>query len=165
MSEEKGSYNLHQRLLKQCHLKVQRTFHTVRLFEAHVGQYLALRVIDEVIALIRGILNSTIKNWILSIRALMRRSTVRVGTVGQADLNGILSVTLKDGTKIGVRLEIEIKSGKARQTPEQKIFQRIIEDLGGIYIIARHPDKLIKDIRDEAEKRFGKGCLPESSGI
>ncbi len=50
-----------------------------------------------------------------------------------ADISGIL--THKSG--LGLRLEIEIKTGSARQTTEQKNFEKMIKSLGGIYFVAR----------------------------
>jgi len=61
---------------------------------------------------------------------------IHVGTVGQADLNGTVSIRI-GARRVGVRLEIEIKSGQASQTKEQKSWQRMTEALGGIYILAR----------------------------
>lgn len=58
---------------------------------------------------------------------------VRVGVKGAADISGILRS--KNG--FGLRLEIEVKTGSGRQSPDQKNFQRMIESLGGLYIVAR----------------------------
>lgn len=54
---------------------------------------------------------------------------IRFGISGQADLTGILP----DGR----RLEIEVKSPTGQQTPEQVVFQNMIEKFHGIYILAR----------------------------
>jgi len=45
-----------------------------------------------------------------------------------------------------VRLEIEIKSGQASQTDQQKSWQRMVESLGGIYILARSADDAAKQL-------------------
>lgn len=58
------------------------------------------------------------------------------GTKGQADINGLVSIRV-GRRRVGVRLEIEIKSGEASQRPDQRTWQRMIEALGGIYILAR----------------------------
>lgn len=54
---------------------------------------------------------------------------VTFGVPGQADLSGILP----DGR----RLEIEVKSAVGRQRPEQVNYQKMIEQFGGVYILAR----------------------------
>ena len=53
----------------------------------------------------------------------------RYGRVGSADITGIL-----DG---GRRIEIEVKTGRARQTPEQRDYQAMIQARGGLYVLAR----------------------------
>lgn len=62
---------------------------------------------------------------------------IRYGFKGSADVSGI--------TLDGKRLEVECKTGKARQQQNQKDFQAMIERWGGIYIIA-------KDGKDAVEK-------------
>jgi hypothetical protein len=57
---------------------------------------------------------------------------VRFGVPGQADLTGILPG--------GRRLEIEVKSTDGRQTEEQRNYQRMIERMGGVYVLARSVD-------------------------
>lgn len=49
------------------------------------------------------------------------------GIDGQADITGIL--------KNGRRLEVEIKTGNAKQSEEQILFQKMIEANNGLYII------------------------------
>lgn len=51
------------------------------------------------------------------------------GVPGQADLTGILMG--------GRRLEIEVKSPTGKQSPEQAVYGQMIEQFGGIYILAR----------------------------
>ena len=57
------------------------------------------------------------------------KQRVQFGVPGQADLTGILP----DGR----RLEIEVKSAVGRQRPEQVNYQKMIEQFGGVYILAR----------------------------
>lgn len=58
-----------------------------------------------------------------------RRRVVRFGVPGQADLTGILPG--------GIRLEIEVKTSDGRQTPDQRAYQKMIEQFGGVYVLAR----------------------------
>lgn len=60
---------------------------------------------------------------------------VRVGLNGAADLNGICAN--------GRRLEIEAKTGNAKQSKEQICFQKMIEKFNGIYIVARDVESAI----------------------
>lgn len=59
------------------------------------------------------------------------------GAKGSADITATLP-------PLGKRLEIEVKFGKDRQSPDQKKFQDQIEAMGGIYIIVRTWDDFIK---------------------
>lgn len=54
---------------------------------------------------------------------------IRYGLVGSGDISGIL----QDGS----RIEIEVKSGSAKQSPQQKKFQAMIEKYNGIYFLVR----------------------------
>ncbi len=54
---------------------------------------------------------------------------IHYGLVGSADISGILLD--------GKRLEIEVKTGGAKQTKDQKAFQKMILEFKGIYILAR----------------------------
>lgn len=54
---------------------------------------------------------------------------VHFGTPGQADISGLV-------LPAGRRLEIECKA-KTRQSDDQKSFQRMIENFGGLYVLAR----------------------------
>lgn len=56
---------------------------------------------------------------------------------------GDISVTLPPNAR---RLEIEIKFGKDKQSPEQKKFQQQIEAMGGLYMIVRTWDGFIFEI-------------------
>jgi len=58
---------------------------------------------------------------------------IRFGLIGSADITGIAQNALGHG----LRLEIEVKTGNARQTTGQINFMQMIRDRGGIYIIAR----------------------------
>lgn len=63
---------------------------------------------------------------------------VRFGVQGQADLSGIIAG--------GRRLEIEVKSARGRQTPEQRAFGEMIEKFGGVYIVARSVEDVLRRI-------------------
>lgn len=64
----------------------------------------------------------------------MRRVTA--GINGQADLTGIMAST-------GRRIEIEVKAGKDRQSPEQCAFGLMIQKHGGLYLVARDAEQCL----------------------
>jgi hypothetical protein len=55
---------------------------------------------------------------------------VKFGTPGQADITGIIAPN-------GLRLEIECKTERGRQSDEQKLWERLITRFGGVYVLAR----------------------------
>ena len=46
-----------------------------------------------------------------------------------------------------VHVEIEIKTGNARQSKAQKAWEKFIKEMGGVYVLAREPDQTIADLR------------------
>jgi hypothetical protein len=57
---------------------------------------------------------------------------IRFGLKGSADISGIY--------RHGVRIEIEVKTGAALQSKEQRAFQTMIESFGGLYRVVRNAD-------------------------
>ena len=66
------------------------------------------------------------------------RRFLRFGCPGSADILGI--------QRSGKFIAIEVKAALGRQSPGQKAWQRRIETLGGIYILARSVDDVIKQL-------------------
>lgn len=62
---------------------------------------------------------------------------VKFGLQGSADIIGLMKPH-------GRFLAIEVKTEKGRQSESQKRFQRMIEDMGGLYILARSPEDVTK---------------------
>lgn len=70
----------------------------------------------------------------VSIPAKRGNRFVRFGVPGAADITGI---------KEGVRIEIEVKTSKGRLSENQKEYQRMIQENGGVYILARSIDDVV----------------------
>ena len=76
---------------------------------------------------------------------------------GAADISGLVSPS-------GRRIEIELKSPKAKYTEEQKLFGEAIQNLGGIYVFFRmlsndgdkELEPCINTIREAIEKRLAR---------
>lgn len=74
--------------------------------------------------------------WSQPTGAAYRDNTlVRYGVIGSADISGILIG--------GIRVEIEVKTGQATQSDQQKNFERMIKMFGGIYIVAHSVDEAL----------------------
>ena len=67
---------------------------------------------------------------------------VKINKKGMADL--YLIVESKHGL---IHIEIEIKSGKADQSPAQKHWQKVIESMGGLYILGRTSEQVISELK------------------
>lgn len=65
----------------------------------------------------------------------IRGDVVKFGVRGSADLLGILG-------PYGKFLAIELKTGKAVQTKEQLVYEKVITDRGGCYFVIRNEDDL-----------------------
>ena len=118
---------------KKIQNQILREFATkpeMRLWRANVGRAVPIAHIKLIE---QAVLNNN-RNEALNL--LSRCPMIRFGIKGQADLNGIL-----DG---GTRLEIEVKSEKGKQSKEQIIYENMITNKGGIYILARS----VKDVFD-----------------
>ena len=80
--------------------------------------------------------------WIANVGVavpLGRKRPMRFGIAGQADITGIL----RDGR----RLEIEIKTGNARRSSNQRAYASMIVRMGGLYVVARSLDWLQRELR------------------
>ena len=68
----------------------------------------------------------------------------RYGVIGMPDIMGIIAPA---GRLVG----IEVKSPTGRQTPEQKLWQKVITDLGGLYILAKHIDDITEALQHDQQ--------------
>jgi len=67
---------------------------------------------------------------------------VKINKKGMADLYALVD------TVTGlIHVEIEIKSGQARQSKDQKKWQSRIELMGGLYILGRSSDQVIDELK------------------
>ena len=60
---------------------------------------------------------------------------IKINTKGMADLWGVIE---------GVHIEIEIKTGKAKQTKFQKNWEKQIKNMGGFYFVIRSVEEIEK---------------------
>lgn len=70
---------------------------------------------------------------------------ITYGFVGAADITGLIRGS-------GKRCEIEVKTGKGIQSKDQALFQKMIEDMGGIYILCRAVQSTVDIIQALAKK-------------
>jgi hypothetical protein len=70
---------------------------------------------------------------------------IRFGLPGMADISGILPVLIA-GCSRGLAIEIEVKTAKGIQSPEQKNWQRAVERAGGVYILTRSVEDCLAQV-------------------
>lgn len=76
-------------------------------------------------------------------RDLNSERIIRFGLKGSSDIIGIYK---------GVFLAIEVKTGNAKQTKEQINFQKMIDTLGGVYVLCRETN--VEQIDSLVEQRY-----------
>lgn len=132
----KSHYAQHQDLLKLAIMEGQKVFKNLRLFPAQVGNFYVKRFVDKDHYKFEG--------------------PYKVGTKGQADLNGWITVSLKElnqifseDEEIAVRVEVEVKSGKTqiKKKSEQGNWQRICLKMGVIHIVATSPQSIVDNLK------------------
>ena len=70
--------------------------------------------------------------------------TIHFGIYGGADISGI--------TIDGKRLEVEVKTGKAKQSEQQKRFENMINEHNGIYIVARDVETTMQELKKKVSQ-------------
>jgi len=68
---------------------------------------------------------------------------IKINKKGMADMYGLIKTD--NGL---IHIEIEIKSGKGVQTKEQKVWQKFIESMNGLYIVGREPEQVENEVKE-----------------
>jgi hypothetical protein len=125
-----GSYTQHQQLMIRTQLLLQEKIAGARLFPRVVGTF----------KFIKG------------------DGFIEVGIPGQADAVCYFPVTIENFT-FPLFAEIEFKTGNAKQQKNQKIWEKYISSLGGLYIVARNEHDTVNQVltfRDSFIKKMGQ---------
>jgi hypothetical protein len=96
------------------------------------------------------------RNNRIKAKAIGRSGALRMvsaGINGQGDITGLVRIRYGGLRRVaGIRLEIEVKAGRDRQSAAQKNFQKMIEELGGIYILATEPDAALNELQERVRQ-------------
>lgn len=87
-------------------------------------------------------------------RATFKGRTVQFGTPGQGDLRCIVA-------PLGRLVEIEVKSPTGRQSVSQRNYQRMLEGLGAVYVLARS----VADVWDCLRSEFPSHVWHQPEGV
>ena len=113
--------------------ELQREFTQIRLFQQHVGLFFKY-----------GLLNAAKNGQALNQQTFMQYAQ-KIGLKGMSDLYGVI----KDKNGVGRFICIEVKTGNAKQTKEQKNFMNMVINMGGIYIVGRSVNQVIEEIKEK----------------
>lgn len=81
---------------------------------------------------------------------------LRYGKKGSGDIIAVLPPS-------GRHAEIEAKTGNATQRKEQKTHQRIVEKMGGLYIVARSPEDMLEQLARNGHPQNGTSVSTHAS--
>lgn len=77
---------------------------------------------------------------------------MKLGTAGHSDIYGYIPIC-----GIGVFVGIEIKTGKATLSPEQRVKAKNLEDAGGLFVIGRENlTRTMETLHDKVDKLIYK---------
>jgi len=85
-------------------------------------------------------INSSGRRWKIRGR---ERWIPTAGQKGTADISATKLIEI-DGRRIGIKVAIEVKMGKDRQSEAQRQYQHQIEQAGGVYLIATSFEQFIE---------------------
>lgn len=121
----------------------QKAYPDARIWQNNTGSAYAIPSVKSLIAAAFTLNPQKIQE------AVKKLHMIFYGFKGSADITGIMG----DGR----RVEIEIKTGKARQSEVQKKFQKMITERGGIYLLITN-QKPISEQLSCYERRENEVC-------
>lgn len=122
-------YNAHQELIKRTNLILHAKYPWLKIQDRHVGKFILIRFIQMVLKN-----KARLQDW--------KKNLISVNRKGMADQ--YILMPAKIGTfKFQIHIEVEYKTGEARQTPEQLQWQKEIESSNGHYVLVRKPNDLV----------------------
>lgn len=130
-----GSYIDHQNLIGKFKIDIQKEIKGIRLFDRHVGKFILTRFIKDYLS---G--KCKFSDW--------KRYLISINFTGMADCYAMMP------TKFGImHIEFEFKTGSARQSKEQKTWQKYIENNNGIYMVIREDyDNSIQELKNRVNR-------------
>ena len=137
-----GSYAEHQRILSKAILRFSEEFPDGMIFQRHTGKFIKIGFVEALKAAYPDL------HAMMSLIRSYKQYLIAISIPGQADSYLVLPVKPPgyDGI-LTIHIEVEVKSGEADQSKEQKNWQRAVELAGGLYILVRDPEDIISAIK------------------
>lgn len=122
------SYKKHQNLIKRFRIDIQKEIKGSRLFDRHVGKFFNYRLMESVFNWFKAGCQGGLKE----LKKIFFSHLTAINDSGMADCYLLIP------TKYGlIHVELEFKTGNAKQTKEQKTWEAFIKRNNGIYMIIR----------------------------
>lgn len=138
MTEPKSEKKIQHEVL----LAVNRKYkNRVRLWRNNVGKGFGAWVVMKVMRLLQA------GNSEQALQELKQSRPVMFGVNGSPDLQGFIQIY-----GLAVYLGIEIKDHKGRQSDLQKNFEKMVNQFGGIYILARTVEGALEKLEHELQE-------------
>ena len=131
----------HSALVNAVLLEIGKRHPKVTAWKNHTGQaYTPGSVVDA----LNFVMSNFFKMSAADCFKLARSKLIPIsfGVTGQADISGIIAPE-------GRRLEIEIKTGKGKQSEAQLRYQAMIKRSGGVYVLVRSLEDLVSIYQKE----------------
>ena len=126
------------RLTAEILVEIPKRFPHVRIWRQNTGAGVGMNEVRRAIECLRI---GDIKGAIAHLGRPMK-----FGVVGGGDLSGIVyrAVDAAFPKIIGQRIEVEVKVGKDKQSDEQRAFAQMLTAHGGLYIVARSVEDVVR---------------------
>lgn len=113
-------------------IEIPKRFPKVRLWRQNTGGGVGMSTVKRAVGLLQ-------QNRISDAITLLLSRPIKFGIEGGGDISGVAGPH-------GRRIEIEIKTGKDRQSESQIAFAAMIRKAGGLYIVARSVEQCLEDL-------------------
>lgn len=120
-------------------IEIPKRYRNVRVWRQNTGGGIGMSTVKQAIALLRT-------GRIASAISLLSSRPIKWGIEGCGDISGILLKDFGFENLAGIRIEIEIKADKDKQSTEQKAFGAMVIAHHGIYIVVRSVDQCLEDL-------------------
>lgn len=129
-----NKYYEHQQLIKRFKLLSIKEIPGFRVKDQTVGSFILIRFIQ---LLIKG--KCSILDW--------KKYQVKINKKGDSDCYATFPLKINNKNVL-IIIHLEFKTGNAKQTSEQKQYERKINKMGGKYFLVRNEYNAISEIKD-----------------
>lgn len=112
-------------------IQIPARFPNIRVWRTNTGGAVPMGIVRAAVAMIR--------TGKIEAGCQMLQRPTKFGILGGGDISGVIGPS-------GRVLSIEVKWGADKQSEEQRAFEAMLRERGGLYIIARDVEGYLKDL-------------------